>query len=125
MLTTNVLSVTSTTAGSDALNVLWNIESPACFRGNENLISFSVPVYEPSMDFNLESVNVTKPTPPPPVEVKLYWNTFVVTAVFTGGVNLSSISPPDVDEYPTPTVPIPVKVVELVEKLSIYPNSVK
>ena len=111
--------VTSTTAGSDALNVLWNIESPTCFRGNENLISFSVPVYKPSIDFNLESVNVTKPTPPPPLELKLYWNTFVVTAVFAGGVQRSSISPPEADEYPTPTVPIPEKVVTLGEKLSM------
>ena len=52
----NISFVTSTTAASDELNVLWNIESPACFKGNENLISFSVPVYEPSADFNLESV---------------------------------------------------------------------
>ena len=67
-----MLFVTSTTAASDELNVLWNIGSPACFRGNENLMSFSVPVYEPSADFNLESVNVTKPTPPVPDSLKLY-----------------------------------------------------
>ena len=89
MLTINVSLVTSTTAASDESNVLWNIESPACFRGNENLISFSVPVYEPSIDFNLELVNVTKPTPPPPLSVKLYWNTLVVIAVFAGGVKRS------------------------------------
>ena len=75
MLTINVLFVTSTTDASDESNVLWNIGSLACFRGNENLMSFSVPVYEPSIDFNLELVNVTKPTPPPPLSVKLYWNT--------------------------------------------------
>ena len=86
---------------------------------NENLISFSVPVYEPSTDFNLESVNVTKPTPPVPVSLKLYCNTLVVTAVFAGGVKRSSISPPEADEYPTPTVPMPEKVVGLGEKLSI------
>ena len=70
-------------------------------------MSFSVPVYEPSADFNLEFVNVTKPTPPVPVSVKLYWNTLVVIAVFAGGVKRSSISPPVADEYPTPIVPIP------------------
>ena len=69
--------------------------------------------------FNLESVNVTNPTPPVPVSVKLYWNTLVVIAVFAGGVKRSSISPPVADEYPTPTVPIPEKLVTLVEKLSI------
>ena len=52
-------------------------------------MSFSVPVYEPSADFNLEFVNVTKPTPPVPVSVKLRWNTFVVIAVFAGGVKRS------------------------------------
>ena len=90
--------VTSTTAVSDESNVLWNIGSPACFRGNENLISFSVPVYEPSADFNLEFVNVTKPTPPVPVSLKFLWNTLVVIAVFAGGVKRSSISPPDAVE---------------------------
>jgi len=40
----------------------------------------------------------TKPTPPVPVSLKLYWNTFVVIAVFAGGVKRSSISPSDVDE---------------------------
>ena len=113
-MTINVLFVTSTTAASDESNVLWNIGSPACFRGNENLMSFSVPVYEPSADFNLEFVNVPKPTPPVPVSVKLRWNTLVVIAVFAGGVKRISISPPVAEEYPTPTVPIPVKVVELV-----------
>ena len=97
-MTINVSFVTSTTAASDELNVLWNIGSPACFKGNENLMSFSVPVYEPSADFNLEFVNVTKPTPPVPVSVKLYWNTLVVMAVFAGGVKRSSISPPDAVE---------------------------
>ena len=114
--------VTSTTAGFSELNVLWNIESPVCFILNENLISFSVPVYEPSTDFNLESVNVTKPTPPVPVSLKLYWKTLVSINVFAGGVRRSSMSPSDVDEYPTPTVPIPAL---LLEKLSMYPNSVK
>ena len=119
MLTINVLFVTSTTAASSELNVLWNIASPACFILNENLISFSVPVYDPSADFNLESVNVTKPTPPVPVSLKLYCNTLVVTAVFAGGVKRCSISPPEADEYPTPTVQIPEKVVTLGEKLSM------
>ena len=98
IITINVLFVTSTIAGSSELNVLWNIASPVCFILNENLMSFSVPVYEPSTDFNLESVNVTKPTPPVPVSLKLYWNTFVVMAVFAGGVKRSSISPSGVDE---------------------------
>ena len=65
-------------------------------------------------------MKVTKPTPPVPVSVKLYWNTFVVTAVFAGGVNLSSKSPPDVEEYPTPIVPIPDPL-----KVSKEPNSLK
>ena len=52
-------------------------------------MSFSVPVYEPSADFNLESVNVTKPTPPVPDSLKLYWNTLVVIAVFAGGFKRS------------------------------------
>ena len=82
-------------------------------------MSFSVPVYEPSTDFNLESVNVTKPTPPPPLEVKLYWNTFVVIAVFAGGVSRSSKSPPEAVEYPTPITPNPDVEVSFVEKLSI------
>ena len=120
--TINVLFVTSTTDTSDASNVLWNIGSPVCVKLNENLISLSVPVYDPSWAFSLESVNVTNPTPPVPVSVKLYWNTLVVTAVFAGGVKRSSISPPDVDEYPIPIVPIPAL---LLEKLSKYPNSVK
>ena len=82
-------------------------------------MSFSVPVYEPSADFNLEFVNVTKPTPPVQVSVKLYWNTLVVIAVFAGGVKRISISPHVAEEYTTPTVPIPEKLVTLVEKLSI------
>ena len=68
----NVLFVTSTTAASSESNVLWNIGSPVCVKLNENLISLSVPVYVPSADFNLESVNVTNPTPPVPVSLKLY-----------------------------------------------------
>ena len=55
-------------------------------------------MYDPSADFNLESVNVTKPTPPVPVSLKFYCNTLVVTAVFAGGVKRSSISPPEADE---------------------------
>ena len=82
-------------------------------------MSFSVPVYEPSIDFNLELVNVTKPTPPPPLSVKLYWNTLVVIAVFAGGVKRSSISPPEAVEYPTPITPRPDVDVLFVEKLSI------
>ena len=53
---------------------MWKIESTVCFKLNENLTSFSVPVYDPSEDFNLESVNVTSPTPPVPDSLKLYWN---------------------------------------------------
>ena len=79
------------------MNVLWNIASPVFFKLNENLISLSVPVYDPSADFNLESVNVTNPTPPVPVSLKLYWNTLVVIAVFAGGVNRSPIPPPVAD----------------------------
>ena len=67
-----MLFVTSTTDSSSELNILWNIASPVFFKLNENLISLSVPVYDPSADFNLESVNVTKPTPPVPVSLKLY-----------------------------------------------------
>ena len=43
-----------------------------------------------------------------------------MTAVFAGGVNLSSKSPPDVEEYPTPIVPIPDPL-----KVSKEPNSLK
>ena len=98
LLTINVSFVTSTTASSDESNTLWKIESPLCSKLNENLTSFSVPVYDPSSDLYLEFVNVTKPTLSDPVSLKLYWNTLVVIALFAGGVIRSSISPPVADE---------------------------
>ena len=95
---TNWLFTKSIMVSSSESKTLWNIGLPSFVKLNENLMSLSVPVYVPSCDFNLESVKVTKPTPPVPVSLRLYWNTFVVTAVFAGGVKRSSRSPPDADE---------------------------